>query len=65
MTYLTRVHAREEFLHRVVDAAAYKREYPEMIQRVINSCSERARPPNENVADILNSYMMYLIKFSN
>jgi hypothetical protein len=33
MTYRAKLHTREEQLHLVVDAAAYIRERPEMIQR--------------------------------
>jgi hypothetical protein len=62
MIYRTKVHMREEQLHRIMDAAAHILEHPEIIRWAVNSCLERARLCIETVADILNSYNMYLIK---
>jgi hypothetical protein len=60
MTYRTKVHTSEKFLHWIMDAAIYIREHSEMIQRAVNSCcNEQAL---KTVEVILNSYETYLIK---
>jgi hypothetical protein len=62
MIYRTKVHTRGKVGHRSMDAAAYVREHPKMIQRTVHCCLERARLCTETIS---NSYKMYLIKFRN
>jgi hypothetical protein len=50
MTYRTKVQARGELLHQFMDAAANTRDHPEVIQRALNACLERARLRIENRA---------------
>jgi hypothetical protein len=43
MTHRTKVHTREELLHRIVNVAAYIQDHPEVIQHGESTCLERAR----------------------
>jgi hypothetical protein len=63
MTCRTKVHTREELLHRTMDSAAYILEHPKMVQRPVKSCLERASIATRG--GNMNSYKMYLIKCSN
>jgi Arc/MetJ family transcription regulator len=47
MSFRTKVHTTEELLRRIMDAA-YIRKHPEMVQRAVDSCLERARLYIEN-----------------
>jgi hypothetical protein len=47
-TCRTKAHTGEELLHKIMDGVAHTREHPEIIQRVVNSCLERARLFIEN-----------------
>jgi hypothetical protein len=58
----TKVHATEELLHRIMDAAAYIREQPEMIQRALNFDLKRKRLSIENCR---GHFEQYLITRSN
>jgi hypothetical protein len=62
----SKLHAGEKLLlYRVMTAGAYVREHPEMIQRAVHCCLERARMCIENHAYVPNGYKMYAIIRSN
>jgi hypothetical protein len=43
MTDRTKEHTKEELLHKIMDAAAYIIEHPQMIRWAAHYCLERAR----------------------
>jgi hypothetical protein len=48
VTYRTNVHTTDKLGYRIMDAAAYIRDHPEMIERAVNCCLERPRLCIEN-----------------